>query len=140
MKNLKLRFRILLAALAGLAAFGLVHAATSIYESPGTRYVAHWTWNDAAAGTSSVEVLLKAAPPRRPPERLAPPPVPCVLNVKVLVLARAADGSTLQNYALVQLKAAQPKKVELEFEQPLTSLEFIRILTLSSNGACGLGL
>jgi hypothetical protein len=123
--------RLALAILTVLAVVGLAHATLALYTADGARYVGHWVWNDEGAGTSSVEVHLKAAPPKKPPEKAAPPAtLSCIRNFKVVVGALANDGTSVENYALVQLRAGSGREVTIPFDRTLTSLNFIKILAI----------
>ena len=123
--------------LAEVGVFGLAHATLGLYQTPGAQYVGHWVWNDAATDTSSVDVRLKAAPEKPPKEKRAAQP--CVRNLKVEVTGVAADGSSETKSALVQVPAGFIREVTIPFDHQLSSLTFIKILSLGVRPTCTLG-
>ena len=134
-KNLNLSRRALAVAavVAVVGVFGLAHATLGLYQTAGTQYVGHWVWNDAAAGTSSVDVRIKAQPvcTREKVQQQQ-----CVRNLKVEVTGVAADGSSEVKTALVQIPAGFIRQVTVNFDHEITQLTFIKILALGNSPAC----
>lgn len=122
------RFRAPIGALLFLTLAQSTGAAYSVYATPGAVYLGHWTWNDAGAGTSIVEVRMKAQPPKKPPEKAAGHVV--IQNFKIEVGAVAEDGTVVRGSAIVQVPAGSTRSVKIRFDRPLSSLQFIQIKAL----------
>ena len=122
----------LVAVLVVVGVFGLAHATLGLYQTPGTQYMGHWVWNDAATDTSEVDVRVKALCQTR---ALKTPARSCARNLRVEVTGVAADGSSQTKSALVQVPEGFIRQVTIPFDHQLTQLTFIKILGIGPN-AC----
>ncbi len=136
--NLGRRAFAVAAVVAVVGVFGLAHATLGLYQTPGTQYVGHWVWNDDESNTASVDVRVRTQAVKCSKGERAPkgPQQQCVRNLKIEVAGLAEDGTTQAGYALVQIPAGFTREVTVQFDRHLTSLTFIKILSLGGSAGC----
>ena len=120
------------AVVAVIGVFGLAHATLGLYQTPGTQYVGHWIWNDAATDTSEVDVRVRVPCVRRTEKVQIQT---CVRNLKVEVTGVFEGGSSQTKSALVQVPEGFIRQVTIPFDHQLTSLTFIKILSVGPGSA-----
>jgi hypothetical protein len=104
-----------------VGASGLLHAATSvfIYETGDFEYRGQWISN----GASSASVKIRVANPDTVENEF----------VRVVVKARATDGTQVQGSSIGQVLARGTKDFTITLPKAITSLTLIQILQIPTN-------
>lgn len=134
MRNHRLARRVL-GALVVVACCGLAYAlALQLVLDHGLALRGIWTWNSGSA--SVVKVRLQSVGPACPWNNHQPTPAtPYVRSVKIVLKARAIDGTTVQGGAIGQIPAGATREFAIALPKPVTQLQLLQATWLGGGPA-----
>ena len=120
-----------LPALLAVAASGLLYALVlQLWLDEGLALRGIWTWNSADSAIVKVRIQNGEFPQDQNGDHQFPPAYPGVANVRLLLKARAADGTTVQGGAVGQIPFGATREFTIVLPKPATQLQFLQVLRL----------
>ena len=128
--NRRLVAKLVLGALVLLAVSGLAYAlALQVRLDPGLAFRGIWTWNSASS--AAVKVRIENLGNKYDGNHQPFPPVyPYAANVKLLLKARALDGTTVQGSAMGQIPMGAIREFTIVLPKPVTELQILQVTRL----------
>ncbi len=121
-----------LVAILAVAVSGLVHALVlQLWLDDGLALRGIWTWNYGSSAMVKVRIQSVGYHNGYPGDGKFPPYLGAA-NVRILVKARAEDGSAVQGYALGQIAPGAIREFTISLPKRITQLQFLQVVRFSA--------